>query len=74
MKKLIFLIGIILLVVGAVLFGTNYTKARAAAKEELKTNVIDINIDILKFIIYFDYICFKFFFGGSSCLSVISTK
>ena len=36
MKKLIFLIGIILLVVGAVLFGTNYTKARAAAKEELK--------------------------------------
>lgn len=43
MKKLIFLIGIILLVVGAVLFGTNYTKARAAAKEELKTNVIEIN-------------------------------
>ena len=43
MKKLILLIGIILLVVGAVLFGTNLTKARDAAKAEYKTNTTEIN-------------------------------
>ena len=43
MKKLIGLIGVIALVAGAVLFGTNFNKARAAAKEEVKTVTTDVN-------------------------------